>query len=154
MDACTANSFHSSGSQLKLRAAILAVGLGAFGCAAETNECITLPDTCAPALSTDFNTLHQNVFNRSCGTAAGEMSCHSSTGNQGGLSLADPNAAYNALLGTGSKARVIRGDPECSPLMARLTSSDPGVRMPKNGLPLAPGVLCAVQFWISAGASR
>jgi hypothetical protein len=146
MDACVASS--------RLLVAALAVGLGAFSCGAQTDECISLPDTCELALSTDYNTIYQNVFNRSCGTAAGVMTCHGSTANQGGLSLADPNSAYNALLGIGGKARVIRGDPECSPLMARLTSSDPSVRMPKDGLPLAPGVICAVQNWISEGASR
>jgi hypothetical protein len=38
--------------------------------------------------------------------------------------------------------------------MARLTSNDPSVRMPKDGAPLAPGVICAVQSWIRAGAAR
>jgi hypothetical protein len=83
------------------------------------------------------------------------MTCHGATGNQGNLTLSDPNAAYDALLGVGSPhARVIPGDAACSPLMARLTSSDPNVRMPKDGVPLAAGVVCAVQNWISQGASR
>jgi hypothetical protein len=150
MGACMASSLHSVGSPVF--AAILAVGLGSLGCGAETNECISLPDTCEPSLSTAYNTIYQTVFSRSCGTAAGVMGCHGSTGNTSGLSLAEPDSAYNALVGSGT--RVIRGDPECSPLMARLTSSDPNVRMPKGGLPLSPGVICAVQNWISAGAAR
>jgi hypothetical protein len=38
--------------------------------------------------------------------------------------------------------------------MARLPAGVPSVRMPKDGLPRAPGVICAVQNWISEGASR
>jgi hypothetical protein len=82
------------------------------------------------------------------------MSCHGPTASMGGLALSDPNSAYNALLGIGSHARVIRGNAECSLLMARLTSADPNVRMPKGEAPLSAGVLCAVQNWIDEGASR
>jgi hypothetical protein len=137
---------------LQLWAAALTVGLGAVGCGATTDECISLPDTCSPVLSTDYNTLYQDVFSKRCGTANGGMSCHGGLSSQGGLSLADSNAAYNALLGNGSHARVIPGNPECSPLMARLTSSDPNVRMPKGEAALGAGVICAVQIWIREGA--
>lgn len=137
----------------QLLAAALVVGLGA-SCGAGADECISLPETCSPTLSTDYNTIYSSVFSTSCGTATGVMTCHGSAGNQGGLSLSEPNAAYSALLSGAPHARVVPGDPACSPLMARLTASDPNVRMPKNSAPLGEGVLCAIQSWIREGASR
>jgi hypothetical protein len=135
-------------------AAALVIGFAAASCGSGSEECSSLPDSCIPALSTDYNTIYRNVFGARCGTGNGVMTCHGSTGNQGGLTLADPDGAYNSLLGAGGHARVIPGDPACSPLMARLTSGDPNVRMPKGEAPLAEGVICAVQSWIHEGAAR
>lgn len=139
---------------LPLLAACL-LGLAAASCGSGTAECISLPDSCTPSISTDYNTIYRTVFAQRCGTSAGVMTCHGATGNQGGLTLADPDAAYNALLGVGAAhARVVQGDPACSPLMARLTSGDVNVRMPKGDAPLGAGVICAIQNWIHEGASR
>ena len=135
-------------------AAAWSIALAAASCGSATDECLTLNQSCSPAFSTDYNSIYHNVFMPRCGTGAGNVDCHGVTGNQGGLTLADPNSAYDALLGGGSgHARVIPGDPACSPLMARLTSNDIKVRMPKGEAALADGVICAVQNWIRNGAS-
>jgi hypothetical protein len=141
--------------RLQLLAATLCAGLIAAACGSDTNECIALPDTCNPVLSTDFNTIYQSVLAPRCGTGAGVTTCHGSAAPQAGLSMSDVNTAYNSLLGVGStQARVVRGDPGCSPLMARLTSADASARMPRGDAPLGAGVICAIQSWINEGAAR
>jgi len=81
------------------------------------------------------------------------MNCHGPSGNQGNLNLGDADTAYRALLGnSGSHARVIAGDPECSILMQRLETNDDTKRMPRGESKLAEGARCAVQRWIAEGA--
>lgn len=140
---------------LQLTAAAGTTALAATSCGAATEECIPLPESCVPSLSTDYNTIYRSVLMPRCGTGVGVLTCHGPTGNQGGLTLADPDGAYNSLLGVGSAhARVIPGDPSCSPLMARLTSADASLRMPKGEAPLGEGIICTIQSWIREGASR
>lgn len=140
---------------LQLTAAVLPLALAAASCGGSTEECISLPESCVPALSTDYNTIYRDVLMPRCGTGVGVMTCHGTTGNQGGLTLAEPDGAYNSLLGVGTAhARVIPGDPSCSPLMARLTSADANVRMPRGEAPLGEGIICTIQSWIREGASR
>jgi hypothetical protein len=150
----TRGSSRNGTQSLQLLAACLGLTLCAAACGSGADECISLPESCSPTLSTDYNTIYASVLSTSCGTATGVMTCHGAAGNQGGLSLAEPNGAYSALLSGAPHARVVPGDPACSPLMARLTSGDPNVRMPKGGAPLGEGVLCAIQSWIREGASR
>jgi hypothetical protein len=125
-----------------------------FGCGgsdAEAEACAILPATCSPSFDTDFATVHKNVFQLRCGTANGVTSCHGSDGNQGGLTLSDPAKAYDALISSGL---VIPGDAQCSPLMVRLETDDAAKRMPRGEAKLPAGIRCAVQRWISEGASR
>jgi hypothetical protein len=136
-------------------AAACVLAIAAVSCGSGSEDCISLPDSCSPAFSTDYNTIYGKVFSTRCGTATGVMTCHGTIGNQGGLTLADADGAFNSLLGAGAAhARVLPGDPACSPLMARLTTADASLRMPKGEAPLAEGVICAIQSWIREGASR
>lgn len=69
--------------------------------------------------------------------------------------LADADTAYGSLLGAGGgAARVVPGDPDCSPLMQRLESTDPAKRMPLGEDNLPEGVRCAIRRWIQEGAAR
>jgi hypothetical protein len=138
-----------------LAAVLLLATIAAVSCGSGADDCISLPSSCTPSLTTDFNNIYSGVISQRCGTTSTEMSCHSAAANQGGLILSDPNSAYDALMGAGaSHPRVIPGDPECSPLMARLQSDDPKQRMPKGQDKLPEGVRCAIQMWIRNGASR
>jgi Planctomycete cytochrome C len=133
--------------------ALAIAGLMTVGCGTESPDqsCVTLPDTCAPSFNTDYDTVYKNLFRQRCGTGSGVTSCHGADGQQGGLTLDDPDAAYDALLGSG---HVTPGDAECSPLMVRLETDDSTKRMPRGEAKLPEGVRCAVQRWIAAGAPR
>ena len=112
-----------------------------------------LPAECAPDLTPDYDSLYKFVFNQRCGAVGAGDSCHSRNGSMGRLNLANADLAYAALV-EGETPRVKRGDPSCSPLMKRLVSSDPAYRMPLASDPLPPGLICAIQQWIEAGAER
>jgi hypothetical protein len=75
-------------------------------------------------------------------------------GKQGGLDLSDRAGAYQQLLGSTGRARVVPGDASCSILMERLESTDPNQRMPLREAQLSEGVRCAVQTWIKNGAEQ
>ena len=113
-----------------------------------------LPATCNPTFPATYDQIYSQVFQQRCGTAGGGISCHGSMGKKGGLDLSEPNSAYQQLLGSTGKVRVVPRDAACSLLMERLESSDPNFRMPWREDPLSAGVRCAVQSWIQNGAER
>lgn len=79
------------------------------------------------------------------------VSCHASTGRQGGVAFEDADEAYRELLESTTAVRA--GDPSCSPLVARLVATDGKVRMPP-GRSLDASEQCAVIQWIASGARR
>jgi len=106
---------------------------------------------CDPTFTPTFDEIYDREL-RSCG-ANGSL-CHGAEGDHGGLTLADRDGAYDALLGIGEEhARVIPGDPECSILIQRLESTDANFVMPR-GTPLTPGKRCAIRQWVANGAER
>jgi hypothetical protein len=119
-----------------------------------SEECLPEPAVeCSASINTDFESLHKNLFNLRCGTSG--SGCHGPAGKQGNLVLADPDAAYAALLGKdGTAARVVPGDASCSMLMQRLETDDATRRMPRGEGKLQEGLRCAVRHWIEAGATR
>jgi len=124
-------------------------------CGAGSGECVDLPASCSPAISTDYNTIYKSVLGQRCGSSVGTMSCHAEGNSPSGLVLSDPDTAYNHLLGLGApSARIIPGDAECSPLMERIATGDAAQRMPLGQAPLSDGVRCAIQTWIREGAIR
>jgi hypothetical protein len=105
------------------------------------------PKTCVAAYEPTFDLIEANTFRPTC--AKSGVSCHASTGRQGGLNFEDPDDAYGVLL----EKYVRRSEPACSPLVHRLVSKDGNVRMPP-GRSLPEGEQCAIARWIGAGALR
>lgn len=102
--------------------------------------------TCTPGFEPTYDALYTNTFQRSC--AASGVSCHASTGKQGGIDFGDPDAAYAALT-----KKVRPGQPECSVLVHRVIATDGKVRMPP-GRSLPAGEQCAIIQWVAQGARR
>ena len=103
--------------------------------------------SCTPAYEPTYDAVFRSTLQPSC--AKSGVSCHASTGRQGGLDFDDPEAAYAALT-----ARHVRpGRPECSPLVHRIASTDGNFRMPP-GRSLEIGAQCAIHRWVAAGARR
>jgi len=86
--------------------------------------------------------IHAAVIAPSCATA----SCHGEHAGTAGLSLADPDVAYDQLL---ARRFVVPGDP-ASTLLA-LLAGDERRRMPPDA-PLPAADLALVRAWIEAGA--
>ena len=103
--------------------------------------------SCTPAYEPTYDALYANTFQRSC--ASPGVSCHASTGKQGGVDFGDPDAAYAAL----TKNKVRAGQPECSILVQRVIATDGKVRMPP-GRSLTAGEQCAIIQWVAQGARR
>jgi hypothetical protein len=119
-----------------------------------------LPRNCADQYAPTYNQIYTQVLAKSCGSALTGGQCHAGAEARGareGLVIQEPEETYDLLLGLGpnaAHARVMPGNPECSPLMLRLASSDPVLRMPPGATPLPDPVLCSVMHWIAAGAAR
>jgi hypothetical protein len=132
----------------------LAIVIAGCGPGAEDNakpQCLSSVNTECTTYSHEFNVIHQRVLT-SC--ASGGSSCHSREGQQGGLVLAEPDDAYNSLLGKkDGRARVKPGDPACSELVVRLDSIGQSWSMPP-GLQLSEADRCAIRLWIKDGALR
>jgi hypothetical protein len=137
---------------------ILALACGCTSDPAPAACLSDLPLDCTPAYVPTYDAIFADVLVQSCGSSGTGSSCHygpSPEMAQGGLPLSEPDTAYRALLGElDGRARVIRGDPECSILVERLESSDPGFRMPVGTSPLPENVRCAIRQWIAMGAPR
>jgi hypothetical protein len=136
------------------------IGMAALvGCSSgsdsPTVECVQgLSTKCSPLYAPPvYQTIFDKTLHPTC--ASGMGTCHTSDAAKGGLVFEDADAAYALLLGKdGSKARVVPGDPACSLLLERLTSSDPNFHMPPGPNSILPGEQCAIVQWIAAGAKR
>jgi hypothetical protein len=103
--------------------------------------------SCAPAYEPTYDALYDRTFRPSC--AKSGVSCHASTGRQGGIDFDDREAAYVAL----TARKVEAGRPECSPLVQRVVATTGDVRMPP-GRSLPAGEQCAIIRWVAGGAKR
>lgn len=105
-----------------------------------------LDESCTPAYEPTYDAIYANTFERSC--AASGVSCHASTGKQGGVDFSNANAAYDGL-----KSKLRAGQPECSILIHRVVSTTGKTRMPP-GRSLPAGEQCAIIQWVKNGAKR
>lgn len=104
---------------------------------------------CTPLYEPSYDNVFARTLKPTC--AKSGVSCHASTGRQGGLSFEDAEEAYGQLLDTTQTARP--GDPSCSVLVARVVATDGNFRMPP-GRSIDPGEQCAIALWIANGAKR
>jgi mono/diheme cytochrome c family protein len=97
-----------------------------------------------PAQRVDFNRDIRPIFNSHC------MACHGGVKQAGGVSF----SYRDQVVGNGKSGRpiVMPGNPRASALIARVTSSDPEVRMPLHGQPLQPAEIALLRRWIAQGA--
>ncbi|PYV80672.1 MAG: hypothetical protein DMG93_18325 [Acidobacteria bacterium] len=84
------------------------------------------------------------ILNQSC------MPCHGGVRQKNGVSFLFREEA----LGTGKSGRrtIVPGKPDESELIARITSSDPEVRMPYHAAPLPAKQVDLIRRWIKQGA--
>ena len=109
---------------------------------------------CTPEYQPTFDNIFDNRLGVTCGAASTGGSCHAEAGAMAGLVLATPQGAYTGLLGIdGARQRVIAGDPECSLLIQRIESTDPGFGMPP-GRRLSANERCAFVKWVAGGAKQ
>src|SRR5262249_31032514 len=76
--------------------------------------------------------------------------CHGPDLRKSGLAL-QTSATATKKLRSGDHA-IVPGDPGKSALIARVTSADPGERMPSKGDPLTPEQIATLKAWIAQGA--
>lgn len=97
------------------------------------------------AAPVDFDHQIKPLFDAHC------ADCHEGTMRKGGLSL---STRADVLLGGDSgKPAVLAGDPDQSPLILRVTATDPVKRMPLKGEPLPAEAIDALRAWIAEGAA-
>ncbi|PYT19869.1 MAG: hypothetical protein DMG57_43965, partial [Acidobacteria bacterium] len=98
----------------------------------------------ASAASTvDYTTDIQPIFRSNCYT------CHQGEKAGAGLHL---DSKAGALVGGVSGKAIVPGNSKDSLILTRLLSSDPHVRMPFGGTPLAPEKIGLIRQWIDQGA--
>lgn len=133
---------------MHFRVVVLASALLA-GCPGEEQPpmCKTVDTACTPLYPPTFANVYNNTLRPTCG--ATNSSCHSASGNKGGLSFADEQTAYDGLLNT----RVTPGDPGCSEMVVRTSSPGTDYEMPPGG-GLSAGAACSLLQWVQAGAPR
>ena len=84
------------------------------------------------------------VFRQRC------VACHGSLAQEAGLRL---DTATLARQGAAGGPVIEPGAAAASPLVARITATDPEHRMPPEGSPLTPAETAAIAAWIDAGAA-
>ncbi len=98
----------------------------------------------APVRAVDFAHEVAPILRAKCGK------CHAGSQRQGGFSI---NEREDLLAGGDSGVPgFVSGDAAASELLARVTSTDPDLRMPSEGEALAPEAVEILRRWIDAGA--
>lgn len=94
----------------------------------------------------DFNHQIRPILNQNC------TSCHGGVKSAGGISFVFREAALRA--GDSKRRTIVPGHPEKSEMVARITATDPGIRMPKpeHGPPLSKEQIDLIEQWIREGA--
>jgi mono/diheme cytochrome c family protein len=78
------------------------------------------------------------------------VACHGPGTQEGGLRLDDRATAVAAL--DSGKHAIVPSKPEASEMLARITSSDPDIRMPPEGPRLSDAQVDLLRRWIAEGA--
>ncbi|HWU91348.1 MAG TPA: hypothetical protein VN253_28975 [Kofleriaceae bacterium] len=110
----------------------------------ELPACATVDTACMPLYDPTFANVYNTTLRVGCGSQL--SSCHA-RGGAGGMSLEDPDTAYQSLLA----GRVKPGDPGCSEMIVRTTESGKDYAMPP-GAPLSAAERCSLILWVERGA--
>jgi hypothetical protein len=105
--------------------------------------------SCSPLYEPSYDNVFAKTLKPTC--AKSGVSCHASTGRQGGLAFEDADEAYRLMTETTKSIRP--GDPRCSSLVLRISATDGLVRMPP-GRSLGAAEQCSIVQWIANGAKR
>jgi len=109
--------------------------------------CFTVDPSCAPLYQpTSFTKVFTETIAADCGSSKG--SCHSASGDSG-LSFASEQEAYDGLMAE----HVKPGDPSCSELVVRTSSTGKDYTMPQ-GSALIASERCSLVKWVELGAPR
>jgi len=107
---------------------------------------LAVANTClahAPASAADFDRDVRPILSAKC------YSCHGPVKQRGGLRL---DRMTEAVRGGETGPAFVPGNGKESLLIRKVSSSDPQVRMPPNGNPLAQEQIAALRQWIDDGA--
>ncbi len=96
------------------------------------------------AVAVDFSRDIRPIFNQNC------VACHGGVRQKSNVSFIYRDEALGK--GSSGRATIVPGNPEASELIARVTSSDPEVRMPYHAPPLQPQQVALLRQWIKEGA--
>lgn len=133
-------------------AAITMAILGLVTCSSEQPApqpaCVKVDTSCAPLYAPTYDEVFTRTLAPTCGKSG--VSCHSTTGHQGGLAFEDADTAFRLL---GERGVVRAGDPACSEIVRRVTATDGNVRMPP-GISIPAAEQCSIIQWIANGAKR
>ncbi|MGH8254556.1 MAG: PSD1 and planctomycete cytochrome C domain-containing protein [Steroidobacteraceae bacterium] len=97
-----------------------------------------------PVAAVDFSRDIRPIFNQYC------VSCHGGVRQKSEVSFIYREEALGK--GSSGRATIVPGRPEASELIARITSTDPEVRMPYHAPPLQPQQIALLRQWIKDGA--
>lgn len=101
-------------------------------------------NTSSHAGTVDYFRDIQPIFEARC------YGCHRGGKAKGALQL---DSRQGALAGGESEGpAIVPGQPDASPLLARLTTDDAATRMPPTGQPLPPEQIARLKTWIAEGA--
>jgi len=92
----------------------------------------------------DFSRDIRPIFNQNC------VACHGGVRQKNGVSFVFREAALG--VGKSGHPTIVPGNPDASELMARVTSTDPDVRMPYHAPPLPREQIALLRRWIKEGA--
>jgi mono/diheme cytochrome c family protein len=92
----------------------------------------------------DFSRDIRPIFNQYC------VACHGGVRQKSNVSFIYRDEALGK--GSSGRATIVPGNPAASELIARVTSSDPEVRMPYHAPPLPPQQIALLRQWIKEGA--
>jgi mono/diheme cytochrome c family protein len=98
----------------------------------------------AGAAAVDFSRDIRPIFNQYC------VSCHGGVRQRNSVSFIYREEALGK--GSSGRATIVAGSPDTSELIARLTATDPEVRMPYHAPALQPQQIALLRRWIQEGA--
>ena len=111
-------------------------------------DCVPFDAGCPPLYPPTFDNAYDNTFQPKCAKGG----CHSGAAPKGGMDLSDRDGAYNALVDP-TRTRVVPGDPGCSQIIERTTTTDSYYHMPPGAM-LLPTERCSLSLWVEGGALR